>query len=325
MSTVTVTANDGTAPYAGIGTYTAIAGAQTYTVTDDNGCITTTSITITEPSAINSALSFTLCQGQSVAVAASSYSIAGIYTDVIASQLNSCDSTITTNIIVNTLPNVTANNGTICAGQSFSIAPNGADTYTISGGSDVVMPITDATYTVTGTDANGCENTTVSTVSVNVLPTLVATTNNTLLCAGETATLSVTGADTYTWSTSENTADIAVNPVSTTTYTVEGTDANGCSNTTNITQDVSLCTGIASIIAPAAVVNVYPNPTGGVFNLEMSTDVKVVITNAIGQVIVNENITTGKHELDIHNQADGIYFIHITENNKQHTIKLIKK
>ncbi|MBK8366505.1 MAG: hypothetical protein IPL10_03530 [Bacteroidetes bacterium] len=109
------------------------------------------------------------------------------------------------------------------------------------------MPTVDATYTVTGTDLNGCENTAVTSVTVNALPSIMATTNNTLLCTGETATLSVMGANTYTWSTTENTSDIVVSPTVQTTYTVDGTDANGCSNTTTITQDVSLCTGVATL------------------------------------------------------------------------------
>jgi hypothetical protein len=467
MSTVTVNATGGTPAYTGTGTYTAMAGTSSYTVSDANGCTATTSVSITQPAAITSALSFTLCQGQSVNVATSTYSTAGTFTDVIASLINGCDSTITTNIMINTLPNVTVNSGAICAGESYTLVPNGAVSYTYSSGTDVITPSLTDTYTVTGTDANGCENSAVSsvtvnalptvsvissticagatgtltasgadtytwstgsnsneisdnpasttiytvsgtslegclgsavtatitvgaapsivvnseslcaggsatltasgvttytwstgentstivvspttntvytvsgdlagcsvqagnaaTVTVNALPTVVATTNNTLLCTGETATLSATGAITYTWSTAENTADIAVSPTSTTTYTVDGTDGNGCSNSTTITQDVSMCTGIASVNAAEAFINVYPNPNNGLFNLELNSDAKVVITNAMGQIIVTEEMSSGKHEMDIHNQADGVYFIKVMENNKQHTLKFIKK
>ena len=51
-STVTVTATGGTAPYTGTGTFNVIAGSYTYTVTDAVGSVKTTTITITQPTAI---------------------------------------------------------------------------------------------------------------------------------------------------------------------------------------------------------------------------------------------------------------------------------
>ncbi|MBK9462384.1 MAG: hypothetical protein IPN94_23920 [Sphingobacteriales bacterium] len=43
---VVVTASGGTSPYTGEGTFTETAGTYTYTVTDDNGCSTAASATI---------------------------------------------------------------------------------------------------------------------------------------------------------------------------------------------------------------------------------------------------------------------------------------
>jgi hypothetical protein len=51
-STVTVSATGGTAPYTGTGTFTANAGAYSYTVTDANGCTNTVTGTIAQPAAI---------------------------------------------------------------------------------------------------------------------------------------------------------------------------------------------------------------------------------------------------------------------------------
>ena len=154
---------------------------------------------------------------------------------------------------------------------------------------------------------------------------LTATTNNTLLCAGETATLSVTGASTYTWSTSDNTSDVAVFPTVQTTYTVNGTDVNGCSNSTTITQDVSLCTGIAKLSTNNTTINVYPNPTKGLLTIELTTTSKVVVTNAIGQLVFDATLESGAHHLDIQDQPTGIYIVKVTENNKQQALKVIKE
>jgi hypothetical protein len=51
-SVITVSAAGGTAPFVGTGSYTVSAGSHSYTVTDANGCTTSTSTTITEPSAL---------------------------------------------------------------------------------------------------------------------------------------------------------------------------------------------------------------------------------------------------------------------------------
>ncbi|MBL0034114.1 MAG: hypothetical protein IPP27_18735 [Bacteroidetes bacterium] len=69
-ATVTVSATGGTAPYTGDGSFTALAGTHTYTVTDANGCTASTTITITEPTAVVASSSATsiLCNGGSATV-----------------------------------------------------------------------------------------------------------------------------------------------------------------------------------------------------------------------------------------------------------------
>jgi hypothetical protein len=200
---------------------------------------------------------------------------------------------------------------TICNGQAITV---GTSTYTAAG-----------TYTNTFISSMGCDSILTTNLIVNNLPVVLATTNNTLLCVGETATLSVSGAATYTWSTAENTTDVVVSPTVTTTYTVDGTDANGCSNTTTIMQDVSLCTGIVTLSNSNLAINVYPNPNNGLFVVEFTTVSKVTVTNALGQVVIAETFEAGKHALDIQNQSTGIYFVKVIQDGKQHVIKLIKE
>src|SRR5207247_3079593 len=64
-STVTVSATGGTAPYSGTGSFSIPAGSYSYTVTDHNGCVSTTTGAITEPSAVVAGSSNTadLCSG----------------------------------------------------------------------------------------------------------------------------------------------------------------------------------------------------------------------------------------------------------------------
>lgn len=53
LSTIEVSAEGGTAPYDGVGTFQELAGNYSYTITDANGCTTSTSVAISQPSAIN--------------------------------------------------------------------------------------------------------------------------------------------------------------------------------------------------------------------------------------------------------------------------------
>jgi hypothetical protein len=65
-------------------------------------------------------------------------------------------------------------------------------------------------------------------VTVNPTPTLNISANPTLVCAGKSSTLSVTGANTYTWSNSANSTSLVETPASTSIYTVTGTSSLGC-------------------------------------------------------------------------------------------------
>lgn len=101
---------------------------------------------------------------------------------------------------------------------------------------------TAGTYTVTLGVINpfGNDNATVSIV-VNPAPTVTANaapTNS--ICAGDPVTLTGGGATSYTW-TGGVTDGVAFNPAATNTYTVTGTDGNGCQNTANITVTVTVC------------------------------------------------------------------------------------
>jgi hypothetical protein len=227
-------------------------------------------------------------------------------------------------ITVNPLPTFSVNSGVVCAGASFTMVPSGTLTYSYSNGSDVVVPASTDEYTVTGTDANGCSNTAISSVTVNMLPSVSAVSNNTLLCVGETATLSVSGASSYTWSTAENMTDIAVSPTVQTTYTVMGTDGNGCVGTTMITQNTDLCTGLAQIAGISNEINVYPNPSNGIFNIHISTGYNITILDVLGKVIYTEQLQGGTYTINLSHYANGLYILKAESNGVSKTVRLVK-
>ncbi|MCW3083229.1 MAG: hypothetical protein JWP12_595 [Bacteroidetes bacterium] len=146
-------------------------------------------------------------------------------------------------VAINALPAVVANStaAAVCDGGAVTLTGSGATSYTWTGGVTDGLPYTPAatdTYTVTGTDGNGCMNTATAMVTVNALPAVVANSTAVAVCDGSSVTLTGSGAATYTW-TGTVTDGLAFTPAATDTYTVTGTDGNGCINTASTTVTVN--------------------------------------------------------------------------------------
>jgi len=74
---------------------------------------------------------------------------------------------------------------------------------------------------------------------IKQLPTVTVSENQSI-CAGSSATITGSGAQTYVWSNSLGTASsVTVSPSTTTTYNVTGTGANECTNTASTTVTVN--------------------------------------------------------------------------------------
>lgn len=144
---------------------------------------------------------------------------------------------------VNALPNTELSQATysVCAGSTVDLSATGADSYSwsVSGGSlsgNTGSPVTytapetagSYTVTVTGMNAQNCEKAATGTITVNALPT-VTVSGSDYVCNGSFITLTAAGAASYKWSNDKTTDTIHV--YETASYTVEGTDANGCKST----------------------------------------------------------------------------------------------
>ena len=159
---------------------------------------------------------------------------------VTGTDINGCVGNASKTIVVNQLPIVVANSlrDTVCAGGFTKLFGAGAVTYTWDNGvtdNQLFSPIATTTYTVTGTDANKCKNTATKqiVVTANVPPLITAIATEDSVCAGESTILKASGADTYVWNNGVN-DNVSFTPDSTRTYTVVGTNANGCNNIATI-------------------------------------------------------------------------------------------
>ena len=177
----------------------------------------------------------------------------GVYTASITS--NGCTGSGTGTVVVRPNPTVTTgSSGNYCVGQSITLNANGALVYAWTGPNGFTSPAQNpiisvnsltnsGTYTVLGT-VNGCTNAAVTNVTINPLPTINVTSSGNV-CALTPLTLSASGGTYYTWigpgSFSSNSVvnTFTAAPLSLHgTYTVTGTDVNGCVNTGTLSQTI---------------------------------------------------------------------------------------
>ena len=175
------------------------AGNYTVTVTDVKGLSSTSTVTISEPTAITlTTTNVSSCSGNSMGSATvnpnggtagyvfgwnngqKTQSISGLSAGtyiVTVTDANGCIDT--TSVKVATLPGPTVyitGNSAVCKGQNTTLIASGGGTYKWNTGditsSITVLPVSATSYYVTVTDVNGCSGTNSQTVTVNPNPTV---------------------------------------------------------------------------------------------------------------------------------------------------------
>jgi uncharacterized delta-60 repeat protein len=219
---------------------------------------------------------------------------AGTYTCIAG---NECFNTSTLSITI-TQPDpvslVTLPSSTVCSGGTASLSANaiggtGAYTYTwlpgnLTGSTQTITPTSSTIFTVTATDINGCVGSSIQNIEINPLPTITISGGNTPICSGSTATLTASGANTYSWTTGDNTAQTFVSPASSTSYSVTGTDVNGC---TNISAKTITVTGIcATSSVPCGIIINNLGNTASAVNIAGAINYRFKFYNNITNTLV---------------------------------------
>jgi surface protein len=243
----------------------------------------------------------------------------------------------TTNTVLETSAG-TNNDGIICSGStaqitatsgymsySWSSSPSG---FLSSDASITVSPTVTTTYTCTITSSDGCTATSSRVITVlklsntNVSITENSSTpNDNQICKGDSATLTVSGANlsAYLWSpstslNSSSGSSVIATPTITTTYTVTITGTNGCTATNNLIltvdnilplanagSDVTItCTTPTAVLAASGGASYVWNngaTQNGIVSPATTTTYTVTATGANGctatdNVIVTVNKTT---------------------------------
>lgn len=317
-----------------------VVGTSSLGCLSTNTAVSTVSVTASPTITVNSGI---VCAGETftmVPTGGTSYTYTGgsavvnptttTSYSVSATNTLGCVGNAVSTVVVNPLPVIVVPSAAICIGNSYTLAPTGAVTYTYSSGSNVVTPTSTTSYSVSGANSFGCVGSGVGTVTVNTLPTVTATTPNTLICNGEIAYLTANSTATnVSWSTGQTTSNISVSPTVTSTYYVNVTDNNGCtSNAASVLVTVNACIGVQELVSDK--VSVYPNPSTGVLNITLTgalaQHTSIEVYDAIGKLVLAKSLTNEMNTINISNLDNGIYLFKILNNSSAVKIgKLVKQ
>lgn len=304
QATITVAASGGTAPYSGDTTYTVGAGSYTYPVTDANGCMDSTTIVITEPTAIALASASTniTCFGAnngSVDLTTSGgttpYTFSwnnglyttedisgltpGTYTGVITDG-NGCQDSVSVVIsepaaIVSALsatPPVVCNNDSVTVSATIS---GGTAPYTYlwspngnTSASFTTLLANSTTFVVTVTDSMNCALN--DTIAITVDNPVVNLGNDTTICALSVVLDAGNVGSTYLWSDNSTQQTLPVN--TTGVFSVIVTAPSGCITYDTISISLNTPPSLAFTIAQTSIcyddaaLTLAATPAGGTFS-----------------------------------------------------------
>ena len=257
---------------------------------------------------------------------------------------------------MNVLPSITASatSSSICVGASSTLSGTGGISYSWMpgslSGSPVVTPVTTTTYTLTGTDVNGCTASNIMLLQVNALPTITQSPFDQTVTAGSTATFVVICADpqaTYQWQRNigagfQNLSNgVGISGVTNDSLLVSGVNLSdnghllrcvlslmGCSDTSGqalLTVDVANSIGSLNQLSG---IEVYPNPVQNSLMINWSMVVaeapKWQLFDMSGRRFA-QGVLQGKITcVDMSALAQGIYTLQILSNGQNQLYKLIK-
>lgn len=191
---------------------------------------------------------------------------------------------------------------TVCLGESVILhaeSTNGGTITWDNGITDSVAftpPLGTTTYTATSSDGNDCSF--AQMITVNDVPTVDGGPDQSYCSTGASATLTGSGAVTYTWDNGVTNGVSFNPPAGSTTYTVTGTDANGCSNTDMVTITVG-----------------SPDVTAVITHENAGNDGAIDITVTGGSGSYTYSWSNGPTTQDINNLIAGTYTVNVNDGN----------
>ena len=317
----------------------------TYVATNACGSASqNTSVTVLPIPVVNAGPDFAVCQGTSATLTATgngfltwttpnvTNGVAFVPTatatyNVVATGFNNCTNNDQVTVTVLALPDVDAGaDQTICSGESVTLNGQGAVSYQWTGGASnnvSFAPATTATYTVTGTGINGCENTDQVTVVVNATPVATISVVNDVTLAASPAGMNYTWINCASGTDAPNGSTANFTAIANGSYAVIVTSAAGCSDQSDC--EIIDAVGLDQIANIEMSVN--PNPTAGDLTINMPTEMtaQAQVFDAQGKLVLDASNVSNGSVLNLMNMTTGVYMVRITAADSVQTFRVVKQ
>ena len=208
---------------------------------------------------------------------------------------------------------------------TFGTATYGTDTVIAC---DSLTWINGVTYRISTTmprctivNAMGCDSIVSLRLTIKHKPTnLRVSADRTTIDAGDSVTLTASGATSYLWSTGSTNNPIVEFPRTTTEYSVIGINANSpdCMDTASVI--ITVNAGINN--ADAFRLNVYPNPAQHFITVDGDNLSQILIYNSVGQCVARQTAIDGKNNISIEELADGIYTLQVLNTAGEKSVRI---
>ena len=234
------------------------------------------------------------------------------------SAMDTINVTINPNPVVVLGPDVSACTMVVITADSSLI---GGTFLWCTGGTGLNEVITNSTTCdLQYTDVNGCTGSDTINVTIYGNPTVTASSAPTSLCADDAdavLTGSPAGGSFTGTSVTGNNFDPSIGAGN---YSIiyNFTDVNGCSGADTISIQVNACVGIAE--NNAAGFSMYPNPTSGMLNFNLTETSAVEVIDVLGNVVASKQFNSGAAQIDLSSQPNGVYFVRVNGANTQRVV-----
>lgn len=183
------------------------------------------------------------------------------------------------------------------SGQNVSGQPDPVHVFSSSG-----------TYTVMCVIQYDCGSDTIKEiVNISVDP-IINVSSKATVCAGETLTLTASGADTYTWSSGVQSFSSVVSPTANLSLTVSGTSSvTSCTGNKTVNIIFSQCLDLNE--GGQDRILFYPNPASNHLNFQISAKTEFKLSDLTGRQVMNGHLEGESGSIDISGLDDGIYLL----------------
>lgn len=226
--------------------------------------------------------------------------------------------------LYNGILNITANGPTtFCQGNNVVLTASSANSYSWSNGAitQSITVNTSGSYSVAITSGTCTQTPPSVSVTVNTIPSINISSNANIICTGQSATLTATGANTYSWNTNSGSTSIVITPTANTTYSVTGTNTNNCAGSAAFTQSISSCASLnennQSLIVEFAM---FPNPAKESVKFHSNENIVIELFDLLGSKLSELN---SMQTLDCTDFAKGVYLIRAKNRTGNYTAKLL--